>query len=114
MSSIPNKIENLVYSRHAKLEWMRDEWGIIRCYPKHFIKTIPKKIIDQGDSFKAHYRYCDRTDLVLVISKVDNIVITNYRTYSNNKGNYRGQFVLEAAIKQYERRAKRAVTSGAR
>ena len=91
------------YSKHAKDEWVKDEHGFIRHYPRTFLSAGCKhveKITVEGkedeERYRVTYRYDDRTDLVLVCTK-DAFVITNYRTLNlKNKTNYRGSFYLES------------------
>jgi len=83
------------YSKHAKAEWIRDEHGFIKHTPKSFLSAGCKGCIKQPDgNYRVTYRYCDRTDLVLIV-KQDGFVITNYRDLNiKNKTNYRGTFYI--------------------
>jgi hypothetical protein len=84
-----------IYSKHAKDEWIRDEHGFIRHKPKMFLSAGCKGCIKQKDGkYQITYRYCDRTDLIL-ISDASGFVITNYRNLNiQNKTNHKGTFYI--------------------
>jgi hypothetical protein len=84
-----------VYSKHAKDEWIRDEHGFIRKTPKTFFSAGCKGSKKQPDgNYVVTYRYCDRTDLVLIVSE-DGRVITNYRDLNlKNRDNHKGTFYI--------------------
>lgn len=94
---IQNKTK-FIYSKHAKDEWIREERGIIRHYPKMFFLAGCKSCRRDGkseDVYKVVYRYDDRYDLILVCRE-DGLVITNYLSLNlGNKTNFRGMFYLK-------------------
>ena len=90
---IPIKIQNLIYTKHARLEQFRDEKGLILFTPKSFYKAGCKSCIEQNDGIlRVVYIYDDKRDLYLIIDPITQEVITNYIKFSDNRGIYRGRF----------------------
>jgi hypothetical protein len=83
------------YSKHAKDEWVRDEYGFIKHKPKIFLSAGCKGCIrEPSGNYKVTYRYCDKTDIILVASE-GGFVITNYRKLNlKNKTDHRGIFYM--------------------
>ena len=80
MNRLP-QMRDLIYSTHAKKEWIREELGIIRKPPRKFIKSSCKKIEHVGENkIRVTYQYhqIPNMNIVLVINTESFVVITNY------------------------------------
>ena len=94
MTTIPERLINLKYSKHAIRERCFEELGTIEAAPKNFIKAGCKKVaLGRRDRvIEATYIYDDIRDITLIIDVVDKTVITNYLKPANNVGVYKGRF----------------------
>lgn len=94
MTTIPERLTDLKYSKHAIRERCFEEFGVIESVPKHFIRVGCKRVTPSTKDgvIKATYIYNDTRDITLVIHVESKTVITNYLSSAQNAGVYKGRY----------------------
>ena len=91
--TIPQKIENLIYSRHANRERFNDLKGIIEAVPRSFYYIGCKSVHwKEPGKLEVRYVYDDSRDIILIVIPDESLVVTVWLEFSNNNGSLRGRF----------------------
>jgi hypothetical protein len=90
---LPEKIENLIYTHHARREQCKDLKGFIEQVPKSYYRAGCKKVFwKEEEKLEVHYVYDDHRDLVLIVNPNVSVVITVWLEFADNKNAIRGKF----------------------
>lgn len=99
--TIPQKIENLVYSRHANRERFNDLKGIIEAVPRSFYYTGCKSVYwKETGKLEVRYIYDDSRDIILIVIPDESLVVTVWLEFSNNRGFQKGRFRINFSNKK--------------